>query len=455
MFMPPLDSQQITGHLVQLDRIGVRLTGQPGEAAAAKYIARELAAMGARVHLEEFPVQTREVREQQLQVRYEGAWHDFPCSLLANAPGTNGEWVEAPLVFFEGPTGYRQRHLSPPMRDCIVLHLGSHLESRDHYRRLMAAAPAGLLMVDTRYPSGQPLADALFPAYTAAAGAVPTLNVAFLDAWQWRARGATHARFRVVGGMRSARSANVVAELPGREPQAGALYVGAHHDTQADSVGTDDNGTGVAGLIELCRVLAPRDRRRTIRFISFGAEEQLSVGSAAYVRRHREELAREGKVMFNLDSFGSLLGWNVLHGVGAGPLRRDVTAHFRLQREEVVWNQQVLPYADHFPFLAAGVPGFTLMRQNCSAGRFFHHRPDDTLERVSPPRMASLLGAVASFIAEMAELSELPFPSKVPTRARPAIARHWADLFGGWDGTEGGPGAVLPAPESEVPVERI
>jgi Zn-dependent M28 family amino/carboxypeptidase len=47
-------------------------------------------------------------------------------------------------------------------------------------------------------------------------------------------------------------------------------------------------------VLELARLLQPRPRRRTIRLISFGAEEQLSVGSTAYVRAHREETATRG-----------------------------------------------------------------------------------------------------------------------------------------------------------------
>ena len=100
------------------------------------------------------------------------------------------------------------------------------------------------------------LADAIFTAYAAKCGAVTSLNVAYLDAWRWRERGATRARFRVVGGPRPAESANVIAELPGTDAAAGVLYLVGHHDTQAASVGADDNGSATAGLIELARTTA-------------------------------------------------------------------------------------------------------------------------------------------------------------------------------------------------------
>jgi hypothetical protein len=432
--MPPIAPDHLTRHLRHLtEAIGVRLAGRPGEAAAAAYVAQEFAAVGAQVQVEKFSVQARDVREQQLQVFHDGAWHDAGCSLFANAPGTAGTWVEAPLVFFEAPTGYQQADLGGDLRGRVVLHLGCHIESREHYRRLMAAAPAALLMVDVRYPGAGPLADAIFPAYTQALGAVPTLNVAYLDAWRWRERGATRARLRVVGGMQPAESANVIAELPGSDPAAGILYLGGHHDTQADSVGADDNGSGTAGLLELARVLAPLPRRRTIRLISFGAEEQLSVGSAQYVRRHRAELTEHGKCMFNLDSFGSLLGWTTLWGSGPRELEALVPPYFQRHGQQIKRETGVLPYADHFPFVAAGVPGLTLMRLNCTAGRFFHHRPDDNLSRVCPRTMAALLDAVAGFTAEMAAVDVLPFPATIPAGEQVAVAAHWEDLFGGWE----------------------
>src|ERR1019366_1970151 len=234
-------------------------------------------------------------------------------------------------------------------------------------------------------------------------------------------------------GMRAAETANVIAELPGTDPAAGILFLGGHHDTQADSVGADDNGSATAGLLELARVLAPLPRRRTIRLISFGAEEQLSVGSSHYVRRHREELARLGRCMFNFDRIGSLLGWNTLWGSGPRALDDLLPRYFQRHGQQVKREHGVLPYADHFPFVAAGVPALTLMRFNCTAGRFFHHRPDDDLSRVCPRTMAALLGAVADFTAEMAATGELPLPATIPPGEQAAIAAHWEDLFGGWE----------------------
>jgi len=423
---------RLDAHIRKLcQEIGVRLAGTDGERAAAEYCAEEFRATASRVTQERFQIRSRAVERQSLEVQVEGEWRRYPCSLFSNTPGTGGEVVEAPLLFFEAPSEYGRKDLSH-LRGKAVVHLGCHIESREVYRRLMAARPAFLLLVDVRYPGDTPLADGMFPAYTSALGAVPTINVAYRDAWEWRVRGAPAARLEVEGGMVDGESRNVIAELPGTDPGGEVLILGAHHDTQADSVGADDNATGVAGLLELARVLAPLERRRTIRIISFGAEEQLSLGSAYHVRTHREELSRTARLIFNLDSYGSWMGWTELVVNGPRELETFIRPFFEERGRYIRILNSIVPYADHFPFVAAGIPGVSLFRSNCTAGRFFHHRPDDDPSRVSCDLMAGLLDAIAALMSDLARRPEIPFSPSIPARQAGEVEQFWIDLFGGF-----------------------
>jgi len=232
--------------------------------------------------------------------------------------------------------------------------------------------------------------------------------------------------------MSPGKSQNVIAELPGSREDAEVLYLGAHHDTQAGSVGADDNASGVAGLLELARVLAPIPRTRSIRLISFGAEEQLSVGSAEYVRRHRESLADSARLMFNLDSYSSHMGWSTLTVNGPEPLAGQVESRFIASGIYPLLSNEVVPYSDHFPFVAAGVPSIWLGRDNCTSGRFFHHRPDDDLSRVSLKVMSRQLDAVSRYIADLADIEDLPFQETVPEAQARKAKDFWEGLFGGW-----------------------
>jgi aminopeptidase YwaD len=436
--MVRVTADEIRGHLHALTRdIGVRLAGSRGERQGAEYVAAQFERSGAKVTVEPFPVRERAVASETLELLVDGTWRGCSCSLLSNAPGTGGQVVEAEIAAIDAATGYQREDLSY-LAGKAVIHLGTHIETADHYRRLMAARPAFLMFVDTRYPADAVTADGMFPAYVHQFGAVPTVSVAYQDAWNAFAASASAARLCVTGGMRDATSQNVVGELTGSDSAAGVLYVGAHHDTQADSVGADDNGTGVAAVLALAGALAHLPRRATIRLISFGAEEQLSVGSATYVRRHREELAARGRFMFNFDAFGSLLGWNVLVCNGPDAMAPLLVRHFAEADIRVRLDRTLIPYSDHFPFVAAGVPAAWIGRNNCEAGRFFHHRPDDDLTRVSCPLVASIVSAAGAALSELAAADAMPFPSQLDAALHAKASAMWDELFGGWAGFGGG-----------------
>jgi len=401
--MQSVSAKNVESHIRTLtEGIGIRLAGSAGERHAADYIAEQLRNIGAEVHVEDFDVCERAVEEEHLEMQVDGEWQTFACSLLGNALGTEGKTVEAPVVFFASETDYQRKDLSL-LSGKAVVHLGSHIETADHYRRLVEAEPAFVMFVDVRYPGSVATADGMFPAYTHAYGALPIVSVAFRDAWHWHEKGATDARLRVVGGMRASSSRNVIAELPGTDPDAGMLFVGAHHDTQADSVGADDNAVGVAAVLELTRALIDVPRKRTIRLISFGAEEQLSAGSAAYVRQHREELRGCGRFMLNFDGYGSLLGWTELSCCGPDEMGKYLNSFFVDQDNYVTIKNEVVPYADHFPFAAAGIPGVWLGRSNCTSGRFFHHRPDDTMSRIDVSLVSKLLNISCECLVKIAQ----------------------------------------------------
>ncbi|WP_375772561.1 M28 family peptidase [Archangium gephyra] len=80
---------------------------------------------------------------------------------------------------------------------------------------------------------------------------------------------------------------NLLADLPGTTHPEEIVLVGAHFD--AHYVGADDNSTGVAGVLELARVLSQYRFERTIRFVGFDLEEPGMIGSGHYVDELGEE----------------------------------------------------------------------------------------------------------------------------------------------------------------------
>ncbi len=75
---------------------------------------------------------------------------------------------------------------------------------------------------------------------------------------------------------------NVIATRPGSVRPNDVFLVGAHFDTVQGTPGADDNASGVAGLLELARILAQHEFEATVTFVGFDLEEFGWVGSEAF-----------------------------------------------------------------------------------------------------------------------------------------------------------------------------
>ena len=105
---------------------------------------------------------------------------------------------------------------------------------------------------------------------------------------------------------------NIIGVLQGTEPGGGFVVLGAHYDSIGPDFndattyapGANDNGTGVAALIELARIMSQRQYRASVIFVAFSGEEVDRRGSKAFV-----EWARGRNIdivgMVNIDSIGN------------------------------------------------------------------------------------------------------------------------------------------------------
>ena len=66
---------------------------------------------------------------------------------------------------------------------------------------------------------------------------------------------------------------NIFVEKKGMVSPEKIIVVGAHYDTVTGTPGADDNGSGVAGLLELARLSADETPEKTIQFVAFTLEE--------------------------------------------------------------------------------------------------------------------------------------------------------------------------------------
>ena len=87
---------------------------------------------------------------------------------------------------------------------------------------------------------------------------------------------------------------NLIAEIRGGARASEIVVIGAHYDTVMDSPGADDNSSGVAGLLEIARIMKTSHSARTLRFVAFVNEEPpyfqtAKMGSRQYAKQARKD----------------------------------------------------------------------------------------------------------------------------------------------------------------------
>ncbi len=225
--------------------------------------------------------------------------------------------------------------------------------------------------------------------------------------------------------------ANIEAELAGSDPEAGIIVLGAHYDSVGGSPGANDNGTGVAALLELARLLADAKPRTTVRFLAFVNEEPPffqtdRMGSRVYATRCRER--NENIVgMLSLETIGfysdehhsqhypppfSLFypdTGNFIGFVGNVASHRFIRRTVKLFRKHARFPSEgaAIPgwvtgvgWSDHWSFWQEGYPA--LMVTDTAPFRYKHyHATTDTPDKIDYDRTARVVAGLERVIREM------------------------------------------------------
>jgi hypothetical protein len=180
---------------------------------------------------------------------------------------------------------------------------------------------------------------------------------------------------------------NVIAEIgPTHGP---VTMAGAHLDSVPSGPGVNDNGSGVATLLEVAHTFGPRPPGR-VRLGFWGAEEEGLIGSHRYVRSLSRAQRRELAAYLNFDMLGSPNAVPAVYSDGnerLGRLLRRV--HPGRERAVLVGNR-----SDASPFENVGIAVNGLYSGATEPGPGgrprdpCYHLPCDTFENVN---MGSLL----------------------------------------------------------------
>ena len=87
---------------------------------------------------------------------------------------------------------------------------------------------------------------------------------------------------------------NVIALFPGQDSRR--VVIGAHYDAVRGTPGADDNASGVAGLLELARLLQGAKLKHTVELVAFCSEEPPCFDSEHMGSSHHARLLAEQHV---------------------------------------------------------------------------------------------------------------------------------------------------------------
>jgi leucyl aminopeptidase len=219
---------------------------------------------------------------------------------------------------------------------------------------------------------------------------------------------------------------NLVVTLPGRtRPQEVVMFT-AHFDSTVvrdgnalqAAPGANDNGTGVATLLEGVRLLSAYPFERTIRFVFFSGEENGLAGSRAYVAEH--DLSNVVGVL-NLDMFGHDSTGDRCFELHVGTLPQSdemgraflstlVQYNFNLTYDYLV--EGATNRSDHTPFWEDGIGAVTVIENffddNLASGcqgvdpNPNYHRPTDTLDKINIDYAFAIARAAILTVAQAA-----------------------------------------------------
>jgi len=216
----------------------------------------------------------------------------------------------------------------------------------------------------------------------------------------------------------------------------------AHYDSQTNTPGADDNGSGVVGFLEAARILSNYNFKKTIKFIGFDLEEAYLIGSTAYVE---ENISPEEQIagVLNFEMIGYYTeepntqslpaGFNLLFPVQYAEIennsfRGDFIGNFGVVNQndwEMAYDNAAETYvpelkvitfvapenwetvapdlgrSDHGPFWQAGHPA-VMLTGTAEFRNPNYHLPGDTIGTLNFTFMLNVVKAAVATLAEEA-----------------------------------------------------
>ena len=431
---------EILQHLT--DRIGPRLSGSPQAEAAVRWTAERMRADGlARVTLQPVKVQ-RWVRGVETGELLTPARQKLPLMALGGSVGTPAEGIEAEVI--EVSSFDELQRLGPAVKGKIVYYhtpLDPSVHPLDAYGHVIRyrsrgaveaaklGAAAALIRSLGTNSVGSPHTGAMY--YAPDAPRIPhaALATEAADLIHRLIAAGERPTMRLLLTCRpegEVESANVMAELPGRERPGEIVVIGAHLDSWDVGTGAIDAGFACALAMEVPRLLKELGLvpRRTLRVVLFMSEEVGNAGGVRYADMPDNELKAHFAAIEADSGPADPLGFRVsrgtfVEGTRAGPAGGADPGLGRVLATVERWAKLLAPIGatwvdyggiqgsgpDIAPLGQKGVLSIAL-RNDQSRYLDVHHTDGDTFDKVDPRSMRRNLAAMAFLAFALGETEE-------------------------------------------------
>jgi len=407
--------EEVLGYVESLSRIGERAAGTEEELEAARLIENEFEAIGlVKVHLESFPVVCRKYGACQLQM-LEPTLNKVPCTNAGTSPSTPDEGISADLI--DGGFGTARDYQMLTDRG---VHLAGKIALIERSDRLTwwpdlacrLAADLGIVAVifASNFSEHTAFRKEAFPF-----APVPAVSIPYREAQALRDMLRRHkvkvALKNIVEIEQNGVSYNVIGDLKGCKFPKELVIVSAHHDSWFE--GANDDAIGVALMLEAAKGLKEEYKpKRTIRFVSFGAEEsgskdffEWAVGSYNYVQGQDIKNA-VANVNLDVPGYGDSVVARTTPEMAM--TLRNLTKDLDL---ESVFTVMDMPTSstDQWSFVMAGVPTVDFGFVKDGPYQKIYHTNYDTPANVSYFLFAHVSRVLSALVKMLGSAEILPF----------------------------------------------
>ncbi len=391
--------------------VGPRLSGSAGDKAAVTWALREMRRLGfANVHTVEalVPHWVRGESEFAVLAPYP---QDMPSLALGGSVGTDVEGIEADAVMVKDLAALAALP-ADAVKDKIVFFSNRMERTQDGtgYGKAVPVRAAGPSAAAALGASGVVIrsigtSNLRFPhtgatRYTNSAPRIPALALSNpdADALVRQFESGKTVRLRIRSSSRDlppVRSANVVGEIPGGDRANEIVLLGAHLDSWDPGVGAIDDGSGVAIMMGVAKLIKELDvkPRRTIRVVLFANEEFGGSGSQAYLAANEAHVERH-VLGFEAD-FGAGPVWRLSSRVNTAQLPViDQIFRALAPLKLVRGDNQSRGGADLESLSKRGMP---TIEPGLDGTNYFdvHHTANDTMAQVDPQALRQSVAAFA------------------------------------------------------------